>query len=232
MENQNKKVNFLDKSLFGSRLYGTNTDKSDWDYICVVAEYPKEGNLIEDGNNTYHLYNTFDYQKAMDNHDVAILESMYLNNKVPSYFMLDKGKLRKSFSTVSNHSWNKGKKKLTVHFDYDKYAGIKSIFHSIRITDYGIQLASQGRIYNKSEYNYVLDDLLDLSDKYERDELWNKIESRYKGLWKDLRSVFKGLCPKSNMSSFKEKDKLISVLYKHKVKVNKEIIKDIKEVFE
>jgi hypothetical protein len=40
---------------------------------------------------------------------------------------LDLGKLRKSISTISNHSWVKGYKKLTILSDYDKKMGLKFI---------------------------------------------------------------------------------------------------------
>lgn len=225
-------MRILDKALYGSRLYGTATKDSDWDYICVVDKYPEEGSDIIDGDKTYHLYTIEDHNKAMLSHDVAVIEAMYLNNKVPEFFRLDKGKLRESFSTVSNHSWVKGKKKLTVHFDYDKYLALKSIFHSIRITDYGIQLAEQGRIYQKDRYNYVLEELLKLGELHERDELWEVVESRYKKLWKDLRHQFKTVCPKSNMEGFDRKQMLIDVLRKNDVKSTKKLIKEITEIFE
>lgn len=225
------KVKILDKYLYGSRLYGTNREDSDWDYIAVVLEYPETGSLLEKGDKTYTLYSIEDHAKAMLNHDVAIIESMYLNNKIPNFFRLDKGKLRESFSTVSNHSWVKGYKKLTVHFDYDKLAGIKSIFHSIRITDYGIQLADQGRIYKKDKYNYIMKDLYALAEKYERDELWGIIESKYKKLWKDLRHEFKNLAPKSNLISHKEISKIREVLLNNGIKnPSKKLIKELKEI--
>lgn len=226
-------IKILDKYLYGSRLYGTHREDSDWDYIAIVLEYPETGSLLEKEDKTYHLYSLEDHAKAMLNHDVAIIESMYLNNKIPNFFRLDKGKLRESFSTVSNHSWVKGYKKLTVHFDYDKLAGIKSIFHSIRITDYGIQLADQGRIYKKDRYNYIMKDLYYLAEKYEREELWNIIESKYKKLWKDLRHEFKMLCPKSNLRGFSEKEKVRTVLINNGInKPSKKLIKELIEIFQ
>lgn len=218
--------------LYGSRAYGTHTNDSDWDYICLVDKYPKEGLTIIEGDNTFHLYTPYDFERALESHDVAVLEAVYLADDVPSNFVLNKGKLRESFSTVSNHSWVKGKKKLTVHFDYDKYAGLKSIFHSIRITDYGIQLAETEKVYNKTKYNYVLEELLALGEQYERDELWDIIESRYKKLWKDLRHEFKILCPKTEMESFDTKQRLIQVLRHNDVKSTKKLIKEITQIFE
>lgn len=225
-------MKILDKYLYGSRLYGTHREDSDFDYIAIVLDYPETGSLYEKDNKTYHLYSFKDHIKGMENHDVAIIESMYLNNKVPDFFKLNKSKLRDSFSTVSNHSWVKGKKKLTVHFDYDKLSGIKSIFHSIRITDYGIQLADQGRIYKKDRYNFIMKELYELAEKYEREELWTIIESRYKKLWKDLRHEFKMLAPKSSSEKSSNKQKLIQTFKINNINPSKKLIKEILEVFE
>lgn len=225
-------MKIIDKYLYGSRLYGTHRENSDWDYIAIVLEYPETGSLYEKDNKTYHLYSVEDHAKAMLTHDVAIIESIYLNNKVPDFFRLDKTKLRDSFSTVSNHSWVKGKKKLTVHFDYDKLMGIKSIFHSIRITDYGIQLADQGRIYKKDRYNYIMEDLYKLAELHEREELWNVIESKYKKLWKDLRHEFKMLAPKSSTEKTSHKQRLLEVFKNNNIKPSKKLIKETLEIFQ
>lgn len=214
--------------LYGSRMYETHRHDSDYDYIVIVDEYPKEGTLVIHEDYSFHLYTPDAFRRALDNHDVAIVETVYLHQDVPEDFTLDNNKLRVAFSTVANHSWVKGKKKLIVSADYDKLAGIKSVFHSIRILDYGIQLATTNSIHRPKEYNWLMDELYSLAEKYERDELWDLIDTRYRSLFKDLKSQFKGHAPKPLTS---QRAGLEAVLEKHGVKKNTELISDIIKIF-
>ena len=181
---------------FGSTVYSSQTEFSDEDYIIVTDE-----KVISNDINK-HYYTITEFQRLLDNHDIQMLECYFLPNKFKIkethqfIFTLDKHKLRTSISTISSNSWVKGKKKLIVQGDYNKYLALKSIFHSIRIIGLGIQLATHGKIINYSEYNWLLTDLLKLSEQYDYVELWEKIEIKYKSLFNKLHSEFKKLAPK------------------------------------
>lgn len=221
---------------FGSRVYGSQREGSDYDYIVIVKRYPSTGSLIEVDDITMHLFTVEGFQIAIDNHDVRALEAIYLNKRlgrflIPKNFKIDRGKLRVSFSTVANGAWIKGKKKLIVAADYDKLLAIKSIFHSIRILDFGIQLASEGDISIPSNCNWLLKELLDLSVHYEREELWEKIHSRYSSKFKEMSHVFKGLAPKELTKSFTEKEGVRNVLRSHGIVPSKELVRDLISIF-
>lgn len=219
--------------LIGSHKYGTATENSDYDYIYIVDEIPSTGPSVKDHyNRDVQLMTQESFDFGLENHDVQILEAVYLNDQVPKSFRINPGKLRTSFSTVSNHSWVKGKKKLTVFSDYEKDIGLKSIFHSIRILDFGIQLIVDNDIVDPTRYSWLMENLRELGEKYEREELWNVIESKYKALFKDLRSKFKGLAPKELTQKGLQKSTLINTLVSHKVIPKKQLVKDILEIFE
>lgn len=221
------------KYQVGSHLFKTNTEKSDYDFIEVGDKQRVIEGLLKE-NVDYKFFTFKQFETSLNNHDVDVLECYLLNNLQKDYpnFKLDLGKLRKSFSTVSSHSWVKGKKKLITTSDYEKYVGIKSIFHSIRILDYGIQIATEKNIIESDRYKWLLLELIDLSNKYERNELWEVIESRYKSLYKDLKSQFKQLIPKELLQTTSVQNKLINILQSHKIIVTKELLKDIKELYE
>ena len=129
--------------------------------------------------------------------------------KVPD---IDRQKLRMSISTIASNSWVKGKKKLLVSGDYDVKLAIKSVFHSLRILDYGIQIATSGKVYEWDSMNYVLEDLRKLS--YQREDLWNAIDTKYRKVFNSKSSEFKSLAPKD--STTKDlKQQLLNVFNKY-----------------
>lgn len=195
--------NNLNVYRFGSIVYGTNSKDSDEDFIVVTKEKVISNNI------NVHYYTIIEFQTLLDNHDIQMLECFYLpyNSKfilkkeqvftLNKNDIIDKYKLRIAISTITSNSWVKGKKKLVVQGDYGKYLAIKSVFHSIRILDYGIQIAQHNKIVDYTSMNYVMFDLLKLSVEYDYIELWNMIEARYKKLFNNKSSIFKQLCPKS-----------------------------------
>lgn len=199
---------------FGSHVYGTNHENSDEDFIIITDENKQISDNI---NKKYFTY--IEFQRLLNNHDIQALECYFLPNhfKIKETYVdgfkfnLDNAKLRVSISTVTNGAWVKGKKKLTVMADYDKYLGIKSLFHSIRILGIGIQIATHGKIIDYSEYNWFLKDLLKLSEQYEHHELWDVIDSKYRSLYNKLNTEFKILCPKLLMPEHLLKNKVIKL---------------------
>lgn len=185
---------------FGSYVYGTNDETSDHDFIAVLKDETSKSTPIiinDDENWTVHLYTLNEFLLKLDNHDISALECIYLNDDplFKSNFKLNVTKLRESISTISSHSWVKGQKKLIVSGDYDKKAGLKSIFHSLRILDYGIQLAVNNAIVPKT-MNWLWYELKQLGEIYDHDELWEKIDARYREIYHKTKSDFKKVAPK------------------------------------
>lgn len=113
-----------------------------------------------------------------------------------------------------NYKIVKGKKKLIVAGDYDLNLAVKSVFHSLRILDYGIQVASTHKISNWTSMNYVLEDLRKLSEQYQREDLWNAIDTKYRKLYNAKSSEFKLLAPK-DLTLKDNKKQLIDILSKY-----------------
>lgn len=208
--------NILNVYQFGSRVYGSDNVNSDFDYICVLKEY------VESDDINIHHYTVEQFHALLDNHDIQILECFFLADKyklketVDFYLYLDKGKLRTAISTITSTSWVKGKKKLIVMGDYDKWLAIKSVFHSLRILDFGIQIAQHSKIINYSSMNYVLEDLIKLSNEFDKVELWEKIETKYKKVYLEKGSIFKAACPKILTEKATIKDDLIKLFEENK----------------
>ena len=164
--------------LFGSRIYGTADQNSDWDVI-MVANNSVESTEIRRGLFNIHVYTPAKFQADLDWHRINNLECMFapewakLKETIKFSFKLNITKLRHSISHVSSNSWVKSKKKIMVANDYK--SGIKSLFHSIRVVMFGIQIASTGKIYNFECAN----------------DHWKKITSRYNWKWEELDNEFR-----------------------------------------
>jgi hypothetical protein len=204
---------------FGSIVYNTANEDSDEDFIIIAKEY------FETHDINIHCYTIEQFQSLIDIHEIQTLECLFLKakdiiivkDKIKLFnFNLDKTKLRTSISTISSNSWVKGKKKIIVLGDYDLNAGLKSIFHSLRILDYGIQIASTGKIYNYESMNYVLSDIIKLSKEFKYNELWEAIDTKYRKLFNSKSTEFKLLCPK-DLTEATKKLKIKNLLEKYNI---------------
>ena len=195
--------------LFGSRVYGTNTVDSDYDYVIVLKEGVTIGRdkplaKLNAHNYHYQLYTNTEFTYKIINHDIMTLECIFNSednmwkseNELIKHFILNKNKLRESISTISSNSYVKAKKKLIISGDYDKKAGMKSIFHSLRILDYGIQIATYDKIVSYSNSNWIWCEIVELGKQYDTDILWEKLDARYRKLYNSLKTEFKILAPK------------------------------------
>ena len=147
---------------YGSVVYGTMTDKSDVDIICVVDDVIDLSDAVN-GMWEFHVGDNLDFQfvnlkrwmEMVANHHIWWLECYGLDRQYiikgnpedyMQYFKLDKWKLRQVISQIASNAWAKADKNMTVEKDYDLYRGQKSLFHSLRIMKFGIQIAKFGKI--------------------------------------------------------------------------------------
>ena len=179
---------------YGSRVYNTNDFKSDYDYILILngCEDSAEHN---NSSSDITIYSIESFQEQVSEHRIAALECLFLPQdkkiveNISWNFKLDKKVLRDSISQKASHSWVKAKKKLEVE-DETRLA-IKSMFHSFRIIDFGIQIANHGKIINYESSNDIYQELM-LLEK----EDWNKIGGLFKERHNNLMSEFRKVCPK------------------------------------
>jgi hypothetical protein len=185
----------------GSVNYGSSDKLSDKDWIIIWKEF----NKFDDPN--IHCYTVEEFQKQIDSFEITALESIMLPKdrvlKETAQFNFsytnspkEQHLLRKSISTISSHSWVKGQKKLTVIGDYDVRNGLKSLYHSIRILDYGIQIAQWGVIKDWEHLSWFLLDLKKLSENHTYNDLWQAIDTKYRLFKNEKLSLFKKLAPK------------------------------------
>lgn len=179
--------------LFGSRVYGTHTDSSDRDCIVIKdsliggidREEPQEHH--QDGTD-YIIYNKKMFIEAIDEHEISVLECIFQSkdDEYRKYFTLDKQKLRRGISAKASNSYVKCKKKLQ---DGEAYIGLKSLFHSLRILDFGIQIAEYGEIIDYASSNEYFYDIMEIGDD------WDTLHKKYKPIYNSLKSKLRKLCP-------------------------------------
>lgn len=190
--------NVLNIYMYGSRVYGTSTEKSDYDYIVVVDN--EESAKVLDGyarseNEDFTIYTKEQFEEQVANHEISALECLFLPQEnvikktVNFPFVLDLEKLRPSISQKSSNSWVKAKKKFIVDKDYAPYIGQKSAWHSLRILDFGCQLAKDGKITNYKETNALLPVILKLGS-------WEEIDEALRATNRAKNTEFKKLAPK------------------------------------
>lgn len=184
---------------YGSRLYGTITDKSDYDYIGVSLIEDEVGHYKVSSNVDLTVYYIEDFVDMIGNHEISAVECVWCDNLIEGkknifHFDLNTQKLRHSISNKVSHCWVKGKKKITVGSqpprDDDYYIGIKSIFHAFRIVDFGIQIANFGEIRNYGSANKYWEWLVDFKGS------WEELEKEFKSKLNTRMSEFRILCPK------------------------------------
>lgn len=174
---------------YGSRVYGCATEESDYDFIYVVES--DDDNLeysVDFKGFNATVYSEQKFIKRIKDHEVNALECIFQDedDKYLKYFKLDKEKLRRKFSAVASNSFVKCKKKLK---DGEVYIAKKSMFHSIRILNFGIQIAKFGKITNYSCTNYHHRFIFDIGDD------WNYIETFFKPIYNAEKRLFKKLAP-------------------------------------
>lgn len=185
--------------LYGSRVYGTHRPDSDWDYI-VVREDAGQGEMSV-GNTDYKCMSPNKFQELLYEHNISALECYFLPEEhvitappFPWHFELDKSKLRHSLSEKSSHSWVKAKKKFASPYDWaenERLRGKKSLYHSMRIIHYGIQIAATGRIQN---YHVLHDQFLEIMTDPSVD--WETYQERWKPMYNSMMRTFRRLAPK------------------------------------
>src|SRR5690606_13231950 len=115
---------------------------------------------------------------------------------------LNLSKLREGFSRKSSLSWVRAKKKFVLNGE-DIYIGRKSLFHSLRILLFGIQVVKKGYIFDFTEGREYYDDIVRsevpngtvCQSKLTREELWKVYSKKYKPIYNKLHSEFKKMTP-------------------------------------
>lgn len=200
--------------LYGSTIYGTANPGSDFDLIVVVdhkndvtissraVAISREFFNLSFGKFDVNIYTELEFLQGLQGMEISFLECV--NDKKANSFDGDGtlifGKkhampeinlpvLRDSISRKASNSWVKAKKKLTIAEDYSPLVGKKSAWHAIRIIDFGIQLATTGKINNVMSKNLEFFDIMDCNT-------WEEINSKFRELYNALSTEFRKVAPK------------------------------------
>lgn len=186
-----KLINFkiLHLYSYGSRVYGCNKPDSDFDFIIITNQNEDKIDSIisNDGKINATLYSLEGFKKAIDNHEISVLEAIFLEKNFIWDFDLDINKLRHSISQKSSNSFVKAKKKL---IDNEIIIAKKSLFHSLRMILFGIQIVKFGKINDYSEANYLFEEIINSESEW---ILWKE---KYGEMRNKLMSEFRILAPK------------------------------------
>lgn len=180
---------------YGSYVYGTYIDGiSDIDYIVIVPDSMQnlDDQQFECNNKQCTVYTEATWQRMLDRCDVDAIECYFLPEKFivkeTEIFIADitREKIRSSFSHVASNSFVKCKKKLEVEKDFAPTVGKKSLWHSLRIIDFGIQILVHGSIIDYSSMNHMYNEIV----KSERND-WPFFKERYKPIYNKLKTKFR-----------------------------------------
>lgn len=175
--------------VYGSHVYGCANANSDLDYIVIVESEDDELYYsVNEEDVNYTVYSEAKFIKRIKEHHISALECIFQRPEQDpyiKYFNLNLETLRREFSGVTSNSFVKCKKKLAIGEDY---IGKKSMFHSLRILMFGIQIAKYGKITDYKEANYLLPIIIDM-------ENWEDIKEYCQPIYNSLKSELKLLAP-------------------------------------
>ena len=180
--------------LFGSQIYGNQRDDSDYDFI-VVACNMLEKQEIRHENLNIHVHTPDIFLNGLKEYQMNYLECIYAPDwaklketiKFDS-FKINKNKLINSISHTSSNSWVKCNKKINVENEY--YIGVKSLFHSIRIPMFAIQIAESGEIYDFSCANFIWDKIK------KKHWTWGELDREFRPLLNQTMTQLRKFLPK------------------------------------
>jgi hypothetical protein len=176
---------------YGSRVYGTQRKDSDADYLIIyeTALTGQEEMIFSTSPFlNLHYFSNKDWQNHLNEHKIYAIESYFLDKNHEFVFNLDKTKLRHEFSQKASNSWVKAKKKLTVEKDW--MIGWKSLFHSLRILNFGKQIAEFGEIKDFSSENDTWKKILEMQC-YD----WEILNKEFKSIYNEKATEFRKVAP-------------------------------------
>lgn len=185
--------------VYGSSIYGNHDADSDID-IAVYGCFEK---IFDDGSLIYENYE--DFKKSVMLCEPVSLEGYSLQFHrdfrdcwfyAPFEERIDLSILRTSISSKASNSFVKAKKKILIEKDFDIRSSMKSLFHSIRLLDFGRQMAYYGYIKDFSSCEEVWNKILKTYSTNDEEKILEEIKKEYKPLYNEYASKFKKLAPK------------------------------------
>lgn len=149
---------------YGSKVYGTDDEYSDSDYIIVYktsflpsGAFKDNAITSDDGEIQGICYSRSGFIDAINNYDISALECVFLpEDKIVQKKLnfdikkFDKKDFVRKIITKASSSWHFATlSKKDDNIEYVK----KNIFHALRILDFAIQIKDYSKIINYSSMN-------------------------------------------------------------------------------
>jgi predicted nucleotidyltransferase len=179
-------------TLYGSQIYGTAREGSDYDLIMVAGhllEHEEKRATVNGVLLNIHIITPDKFLADLKMHNIMNLECLFapewarLQEKLTLPVEINVKKLIKNNLAQSYSSWQGGKMKIQ---KYDFPRGLKSIFHSIRMLMFAEQIAAHGKITNFPAANHLYSEIVDC-DKIE----WSYFREKYLPLKIELEEKLK-----------------------------------------
>lgn len=178
--------------IFGSQVYGTAQKDSDVD-VKMIANNSVPEIELNCGRYNIHVITPDEFRNKLKQHHIGSIECLMadenfrLKEEIDWQFKLNIVSLRHSVAHTASNSWVKCRKKLEFG---EYYIGIKSMFHSLRIVDFGIQIARHGKIVDYSSMNYIWNQLNG------KTWTWEELDKTFREIRNTNNTLFRNLTTK------------------------------------
>jgi len=194
---------------YGSRVYGTNNQDSDHDFILVLKNVATESDRLDSKHNPISIttYSEAAFKERIDNHKIFALECIFcpkdlvLKNTLNFNFKLNKSALRHSISEKCSQDWNQARKRFSdsqginpvtgERYIRKVYEGKKSLFHCFRMLDFATQIVETGKINNFDSCNDLWMDLYT-----DPSEDWDHYDNKHYTNYNNKLIEFRKIAPK------------------------------------
>lgn len=180
--------------LFGSQVYGTQREDSDWDFI-VVANSMDTKKEIRHENLNIHVHTPDIFLDGLKEYQMQYMECIYapefakLQEKLiqpDKNFSLKMDMLKYKGMNQSFNAFHKAKDRL---LDGEIYRGVKSLWHSFRILQFFKQIVDNGKIVDFSSAN---DYWKMMEQDMETQEEWDFYKQKYLPIKIELEKSLNG----------------------------------------
>jgi predicted nucleotidyltransferase len=174
--------------MYGSRVYGTCHHASDFDFLVVANSLDRDREIRYSRYNI-HVHTPDKFQDDLWAYHMVNLECIFappfakLQEKIDyrKAFGFDQYKLKRSILKQSHDSWIKSKMKFN---EMDIERGTKSLFHSLRMLLFGIQLVESNEITDFSEANHYWEEVNEV-----KEFKWTIFKEKFLPLKKNLEQM-------------------------------------------
>jgi len=191
LENMNISYeNVLGLYTIGSNLYDSTDEYSDLDYVIIVKDNI-QSKQIESETLDLHIYNESYYKELISNCDDIALSCYFQDYPIMKYEYkteINFRKLRESLSRKSSNSYVKAKKKLLQN---DFRLAYKSMFHSFRLIEFGINIINKSKGVSTSVFYsyYDITYFENIFSRYDWEEIHKLLKPEYNSLKSDFRRL-------------------------------------------